>query len=379
MALTLEQLQDPISEDEALEFVLQTLQDLGFSARSWHDGGLARTMCLMFAKVYSSLATTVSEYSKFSFNDTSEGDALTAFSSSHYDNTRVAATPTIGTCRLSNASGAPHVITASQLVAEDVNNSFTFRNTTGGTLAAGGTLDLTFEAEVAGADRNVALNTITVLQTPLTGVTITNPDIGSGTWITSEGSDEESDASLQARNTGKWSTRTYASPPEAYPQFARESSDNIARSIADDSNPGGPGTIDVYIAGGTGVSSAGDVTTAQTYIDARKPITAEPTVKASVGDVQNFVGTIYILSSKNNAATQASIVQAVTDYVNGLPIGGSVLTGVQGYALHSEIVTAISSIDGVESVALTTPAADVAITAWHIMTVGTFTFTYTSV
>jgi uncharacterized phage protein gp47/JayE len=379
MAITLQQLQDPISEDEALEFVIDILQELGFSATSWQEGSVPLAMITMFAKCYSSLAITISEYSKMSFNETSTNTALSSFSISQYDNTREAATKTQGIERLTNASGAPHVITIGQLVVEEENDAFTYRNTTAGTIAAGGTLDVTIEAEVAGEDRNVALNTITILQTPLSGVTVTNPDIGGGTWITSAGTDEESDPRLRARNRLKWATRTYSTPAEGYVVFALESSENITRAVVDDSNPSGPGTLDVYIAGASGVSSAQDVTDAQTYIDARRPITSNPTVIAAASSIQNFVGTVYIETAKNNAATQAAIEQAVTDYINDLDIGGTVLTGVQGYALQSEIITAISSIDGVENVALTTPSADVPVTAWEILVVGTFTFTYTSV
>ena len=379
MAVTLQQIQDPISEDEALDFILTILQELRFPARSWQAGSLALTFCELLAKAWSSVAITISEYSKLSFNETSSGVALSAFSRSHYDNSRVAATRTQGTIRLTNSSGAPHVITASQLVFEDENNSFTYRNTIGGTVASGGTLELTIEAEVAGSARNVALNTITIMQTPLTGVTCTNPDIGGGTWITSEGTDAESDTRLRARNRGKWSTRAYATPAEGYVTFALKSSENIARVIVDDSNPGGPGTLDVYIAGASGVSSAGDVSDAQVYIDARKPITSLPTVKAAPGNVQSFVGTIYIEASKNNPTTHATIVQAVTNYINTLPIGGKKLTGATGYALYSEIVTAISSIDGVDSVSLTTPSGNVTVPSWKILVVGSFTFTYTSI
>jgi len=379
MAITLQQIQHPISEDEALEWVLQVLTELGFSARSWQQGSVPLTFATLFAKGYAGCFQTIAAYSYMGFNETSTNTALSAFSRSHYDNSRVAATRTQGTVRLTNASGAPHVVTASQLLFKDVNNSFSFRNLTGGTIPAGGTLDVTVEAEVAGSDRNVALNTITVMTTTLTGVTCTNPDVGGGTWITSEGTDVESDTVLRARNRGKWSTRTYASPPEAYEQFALESSENIARVGVDDSNPGGPGTVHVYIAGAAGASAAGDVTDAQDYTDDRIPITSDCTVYAAVADSQNLGATIYIEASKNTLATQTAVEQAATDYINGLPVGGKVLTGVTGYAFHSEIVTAISSIDGVENVSLITPAADVAVTMWHILVVGSIHFSYVSV
>jgi phage-related baseplate assembly protein len=382
MAITLLQIQTPVTEDEALDFILQQLTDLGFAARSWQQGSAGLTMSTIFARVYSNTTELIAAYSFQGFNDTASADGLTAFSDSQYDNQRIAATKTQGTIRHTNASGAPHIVTASQLTAEDENLGLTYRNTTGGTIPAGGTLPLTYEAETAGAASNVPVGTITILNTPLNGVTITNPDLGAGTWITSEGSDAETDARLKLRNTSKWATRTYATPAEGLISFALASTDNITRVAVDDSNPGGPGTTDVYIAGAAGVSSSADVTTAQEYIDDRIPITSVDglTVKAASGNVQSFVATIYIETSLNNATTQAAVEAALTSYINTLAIGGTVLPpGVQGYALFSEMVGAMTAIDGVRNVNMTTPAADVAVPAWQILTMGAITFTYTSI
>ena len=87
--------------------------------------------------------------------------------------------------------------TLTQLEAADDTIGLKYRNITAGTIPAGGSLPLIFEAESPGAQYNVPNNTITVLNTPLNGVTINNPDPGSGTWITSEGSDVETDERLK--------------------------------------------------------------------------------------------------------------------------------------------------------------------------------------
>jgi uncharacterized phage protein gp47/JayE len=381
MPITLEQIQEPVSENDALELWLQLLDEQGFSATSWQPGSVALTIVTVGAKLYSSLTYLVSWYSRQGFNDTAEGDGLTAFSSSVYDNQRLDPTSTAGRCVLSNASGAPHIITLTQLEAEDENLGLKYRNTTTGTIPAGGSLPLTFEAESPGAHYNVPNDTIKILNTPLNGVTISNPDPGSGTWITSEGSGVEGDDRLKLRNTSKWGTRTYATPEAGIVSFALASTDNISRVAVDDNNPGGPGTTDTYIAGAFGPSSQDDVDTAQAYIDDRIPITSVVghTVNAALANVQPFSGTVHIQAALNNPTTQAAVEQALTDYLNGLPIGGVQLeVDGQGYAIRSEWLEAMTAVPGVERVR-TDPDEDIPVPVWEILTPGAYTFTYISI
>lgn len=381
MPITLGQIRQPVAENDALDLWLQLLDEQGFSATSWQPGSVALAIVTVGAKLYSSVTYLVAWYSLQGFNDTAEGDGLTAFSASVYDNQRLAPTSTAGLCELTNVSGAPHIITLTQLEAEDENEGLKYRNTTAGTIPAGGSLVLTFEAEGPGSQYNVPNNTITVLNTPLNGVTINNPDPDPGTWITSEGSDTETDDRLRLRNTSKWGTRTYATPEAGIVSFALEADDDISRVAVDDSNPGGPGTTDTYIAGAAGPSSQDDVDTAQAYIDARIPITSVVghTVIAALANVQPFSGTIHVQAVLNNPTTQAAIEQALTDYLNALPIGGVRLEpDGQGYAIRSEWLEAMTAIPGVERVR-TDPDDDIPVPDWQILTPGAYSFTYISV
>jgi uncharacterized phage protein gp47/JayE len=381
MAITLEQVRQPVSENDALDLWLRLLDEQGFAATSWQPGSVALTIVTIGARLYSALTNLIAYYSLQGFNETASGDGLTAFSSSHYDNQRVPATSTEGLIRLDNASGAPHIIAVGQLQAEDENDGLKYRNIAGGTIPAGGTLTLAFAADGPGSQYNVPNDTITILNTPLNGVTISNPDAGTGTWITSEGSDEETDPRLQLRNSTKWATRTYATPAEGLISFALESTDNITRVAVDDSNPGGPGTTDVYIAGAAGVSSQDDVDTAQAYIDDRIPITSVVgcTVNYALGNVQSWTGTVYIVAALNNPTTRAAVEQALADYINTLPISGRKLDDPdQGYAIYSEWIGAMTAVPGIEKV-LTFPSADIPVPLWEILTMGSIALTYVSV
>ncbi len=136
----------------------------------------------------------------------------------------------------------------------------------------------------------------------------------------------------------------------------------------------------MYIAGATGVSSGADVAAAQVVIDRGKNPTADVIVYAADAQPQAFVFTAYVTTANNTAATQAAIEQALTDYVNGLEIGGTVFPdAINGIFVLSEAIEAMSSITGVRRVDFSTPTDDVTITAHDIMTVDSITGTYTSI
>jgi len=381
MPLTLDQLRTPVTEAQALAVIFAELESLGFNTTSWQSGSVQRTFCQMYAKVYANWTTYVAYVSKFAFNDESSGGALTEFSDSHYDNQRVTTVNAAGLYTFTGAAiGPPHPVAIGEMVVADA-AGITFRNTTGGNIAAGGTLVVTIEAETAGATGNVANNTITVINTPLAGVTGNNPPIAPATtWLTTQGLDAEADATLQTRNTSKWSTLSYAAPAEAYVNWALTADTDITRALVDDDNPRGAGTLDVYIARNNGAAIGADVTTVQAYIDDRRPVTADPEVIAATAASQAFTATIYVTAALNNATKQAEIETALATYVNGLPIGGTVLPGgTAGYMLFTEVTQAISQVVGVENITWAVPLADVAIAATAVMTVGAVTFTYTDI
>ena len=381
MPLNLSQLRTPVTQAEALTFLITELASLGFGATSWQSGSVQLTLVEMFASVYSNLTLSVDAISRLGFNDTSEGDALTAFSYSHYDNTRIAAVSTLGNLTLTGAAvGPPHAILAGQIVASDADGR-TYRNTTAGTIPASGSLVVTIQAETPGADANVANGTINILTTPLAGVTCSNDAIApSSTWITQQGVNEETDAALRSRNTTKWATLSPSDPADRYINFIRTAVPGAARIKVDDSNPAGPGTLHIYIAGPSGVSGAADVVNAQTEADRIRNPTAQVTVFAAAAQPQLFQYTCYITAALNNAVTQSAVEQALTDYVNGLPIGGTSFAAASpGEFVYSEAIGAMTAIAGVQQIVLSLPPGNVNIGAFDIMTVSAITPSYISV
>ncbi|NBC17437.1 MAG: hypothetical protein GVY18_09020 [Bacteroidetes bacterium] len=390
--LTLSQLRTPISKEKALEDGLEILSDLGFDTTSWQTGSWQRTFVQFFTDGWSGFTQYADTVSRIVFNESSTGDALTNFSKSHYDNERDEGSRAEHTLRLTcELSSGPYTIVAEERYFRETHtgDELQFFNTTSGLLDPGGTLDVTVKAEAIGSDYNVPVGTITEQVTPLAGVTVTNPDLGDGSSVTSVGTDAQSDSSLQTSNTNKWGTLSWSTPAAGYLYFAQQGSSNIARLKTNDGNPRGPGTIDIYIATDEGVASSADQSAAQTAIEKRHAGTPNPEVKIASGSATAFSANVYVDSANFeggsiSASKKTEIESALRGYVNSLPIGGEIVQppdgdGVTGYIVFSEWVGAVTAVDGVTKVGSPNPASDEAVGLYDVPTVGSITFTYVSV
>jgi phage-related baseplate assembly protein len=274
---------------------------------------------------------------------------------------------TQGTLQLVASASAPGptAIGASDLVFKDENFGHTYRNRFAFTLTPATTHEIEVEAETAAADRDVANDTITIMETAIAGCTVSNPAIGvTGTWITRNGADEESTESLRTKNRSKWSTLGLG-PGTAYEVFARQGHESVRRVYPDATNPRGPGTFDIYIAGDSGSLSPTVVTAVTEYIDGttdgidRVNPTADMLVLSATDTTVVIVGSVYVLKQYNTPATQALIEQSIADYFKVLPIGGvRDADGNPGSVPISGLYGAIIKITGVQNVAFASPTAD---------------------
>jgi hypothetical protein len=237
-------MRSPFTAGEALEWLLEVMQGLGFETTGWQDGRIQKSLMYMVAVAISDLSEVARDIVEFGFNDFATGEPLNLFSQSRYDNTKVAAVRTKGTITLTSKATIPYTVRPGELlVATD--DGTTFRNVTGGVIPAGGSVTLTFAALVAGSAGNVPGANITRLLTSLAGVTVSAT--GSPTWYSVTGADEESDSKIQQRNTTKWSRQNRL-------QLIRDAAINLAlengagKVTVDDNNPRGPFTANVYCA-----------------------------------------------------------------------------------------------------------------------------------
>lgn len=363
MPLTLADLRTPTTRARALQFLITSLGALGFNSGSWHQGSKQHTFLRLMADWAADFTHSVKFIAELAYNELATGNALTEFSRSHYDNERIGAIKTKGPIKLTDGAGTgPHVITVGQLVVSDINNGFTYRNIAGGTIPLSGQVDLVFEAEVAGASRNVLAGTISNLQTPIAGVLVNNPATPPAVWYTTAGADEESDEALRARNRTKWALLSIAVPGDGYVNLALGVA-GITRVALDDQNPDGANSLRVYIATGSGVPSAPQISDVQAAIDARKAVTAVPLALSASPTTVTFAGNIYVRGSLNTSTKQTAIKDALKAFIDTFPIGGNLAANEIPL---SEIVTAISSIFGVEKVELSSPSASVGLGPFNV-------------
>lgn len=367
--LSLTQLLNPPTLEQSRQFMIDVLVSVGFkTAAAWQSGGLARTTAIEIpARILYDVSQTIATVARGGFNDTAEGDWLTLYSFSAYDNLRKEAVKARGVAVLTSESTAPpHTIEVDYLVATD-GEGRNFRNKTAGQLPAGGTLALEWEAELAGEDGSISVNTLRTLQTTLVGVSINNPGVD-GVWLTRLGANAESDEALRERNRSKWATRALHAAEDAYKNWALEASTEITRAQVDSQNPNGPGSLRIYLAGTTGEVPASLEPIVENYINGsgegsdgivRRAVGALVEAKAAVPVDVTVMGTVYCAAAYR-ATAEAAVGSAVEDFGRELPVGGVVLDPNQpGKLLRSALYGVVMRVPGVMNVDLQSPSADI--------------------
>lgn len=384
-SLSWSDLTTPKTEAQFEQDILDLLDGLGFAATSWQEGSVVLACVKIGAFIGSRVSDWVATLAKAQVNATSTGTALDAFSESVYDNTRVAAVETQGVMLLAcSATDGPHSIALGAVVATD--GTRTFRNVAGlavsypATLASGGTLQLLFEAEVAGADGNIPTSSTLALVTTLAGVTITNPAYSAGTWITRQGVDRESDARLQQRNSSKWGALpAFELIDDSVEQICLAAAPGIIKVGIDSQNPRGENTFDVYLAGASAPAGVDDIAAALAALQARVMGSDVVRCYAAPTVTLNLVGTVYYDSNFEEADVKAAVEAALQTYVDSVPLGGFDFSPGPSSAVPKNNIekaienTKIGEQEVVKTATLSTPAGDVSVTSFGVVTRGDWT------
>jgi uncharacterized phage protein gp47/JayE len=224
-----------------------------------------------------------------------------------------------------------------------------FQTIEGGTIpAGGGTLDLDVQAIEAGAQGNVAVNTVTVLASPIAAVTITNPAAISG------GADVETDEQLSRRvvarlasTGGQGNVADYENWCLAYPgvgfvtvQANWNGPGTVRCLITDvDNRPMGAPAIaglqaqlDPVAGQGLGLAPIGAVVTVAT------PAIVNVTVAADVTYAPGYS----LDGAGGTQAREDEIIDSLRRYVDRLPAGEDVM--------QSKVIAAIVDVPGVADV-----------------------------
>lgn len=261
---------------------------------------------------------------------------------------------TKGLVTISDPAGAgPFTITTSQMGYATASGLIYF-NSNGGTLPKNGTLQLLVSAQSPGTQYNVSNNTIqSIVSGVLPGVTVNNPDPGTGSWITSQGTDPESDSAYMLRCMQRWPSLGTGSPTSAYKlwvtlaEAAAGHPTTIIKSLVQP-DPAIAGQINIVVAGASGAVSGSAVTDVINYITSKVSLPATVSIQSATNDVITVAGVVNYFASKNSlSAVQAAVASALQTYWLGLDIGNGVST-----VFWSEVQAAIGSVLGGAGVAI---------------------------
>ncbi len=169
-----------------------------------------------------------------------------------------------------------------------------------------------------------------------------------GTWITQQGVDVESDELLRQRCKDQWAALSLVPTDGLYTLWARQASPQVTKVLitADQTIAG---QVDILIAGPGGALGADVVNAVQAYVDKRKPLTDKVVVASADNLVVGLTGTVKVAASKLAAAQQAA-QKAFNEYIRKAPIEGYFIGVAPGWIYWSEVLGAISTVDGVFTV-----------------------------
>lgn len=290
------------------------------------------------------------------FPDTAEAEYLDRWASI-WGVTRKAAAKASRLATLTGTTGAT-VPTGSVLTRSD---GAEFTVTADTTLVAG-TAAAPVTASLAGAAGNTAAGTSLSFVTPVAGVN-TAAVVSAASMV--DGSDTESDSSLRQRLVARIQDAPHGGADFDYVNWAKEVA-GVTRAWAYPQELGA-GTVTVRFMrdddAATAIPDAGEVLAVQTYINARRPVTAAVTVVAPVAVVLNFT----IGVTPNTLAVKAAVEAELVDLIRREAIPGGTL-------LLSHIREAISLAAGETNYNMTAPAADVALAVGQISTFGAITW-----
>lgn len=181
------------------------------------------------------------------------------------------------------------------------------------------------QAQLTGSIYNVPNGSITSVISSQAGVSVSNPDPGTGTWITKGGTDRETDAQYAQRLLAKWPARGYGVPSPNYDTWAKTASDAVTKTTTQIDQTVA-GQLNLYLAGSGGGVTPGVVAAVQAYVNPRMPQCVNVVAQSATTLVVNVTGTAYIFKGKEGTAMKA-ILAALALLQTNAPIAGTVYWG----------------------------------------------------
>lgn len=231
-------------------------------------------------------------------------------------------------------------------------------------------------AEFAGASHNVGQAMITNMITYISGIDQVSNDED---WLTLEGADTETDASLRERVKNKWSQINTGGSRESYISWAQEITGVVVVEV-DDEHPRGQGTVDVIITSSAGIPTQNLIDQVQAHLTApeRKVLTANVLAVAPEAVTVNWDVTLLVNQDYGDLGEIKTRGEEIIDIM--FRYGDTENTDIKHIStklgvIRAQAISNLMTIDYVENVIITTPAADVSVTTRQLAIKGTVSVT----
>jgi uncharacterized phage protein gp47/JayE len=324
--------------------LFELLRLSGFPTPSWHRFSLLRHSAENEPLLVEDLWERATEIAKGGFVSLAEGAWLDLAAENFFDEVRKPSLATVGKLVLSDPNSVgPTSVTPNAITVSTPDQLLRFVVTSSGTVPAGGSLTVDVRAESTGARFNVPNGTIDTLVTSLPGIVVSNPaQPSSGTWITTQGADAESDGELADRLISKWGTLGSGSNDSSYRYYALNAANEIRRCLAYSPTPG---SVRVVVGGVSGPVSSGALALAVAAVEGMRPLAVSVATVNAIANVVTIVASLDMAPGFDGAAAQSQAIANVASYAASLDIGAKVS--------YEKIVQALVSPTGVRDITVT--------------------------
>lgn len=332
MPLPIEMLFVPVTKDQANEKMLDVLETIGLPARSWKQGGALRTLIAATSQTFADFSTLTSQLVKSRFRETAEGDWLWQSAINDYGFTPRDATFATGLQRFTNTGGGVFSQPAGTVRLRNPTTNKVYVTTATLTLGAFGSADVPVQAVEVGSASSSGPNTVTEFETPLIGVTTTNP-------ASIVGNDRETDPEIRGHMGDSLASRSLNGPRGAY-AFAVREAKRLDGSPVDINrfrvSPGSSnGIVRIWCASPRGAPLASDLDRVRESVEAiARPDSVKVIVSAAAPKPIATTLTVWARPTQGMTETNLKdlVVKALTVFIQDYPIGGLAKPpSLQGY------------------------------------------------
>lgn len=349
--------------------IKEELEEAGMSPIYWEDGGLFKTLIMIFLLIKEELLYLLRHILKNSYLATAEGVWLD-LKAQDYSRTRKKPLRTVGkvTLKRNRLNGTIKIPVGYIFKTEMDSSGKEYRFIVEKEQFIQdyeSTCDIEVVAEETGEEYNLPENKIVKSVQHIEEITeITNLK----NWIIREGSSEEDDEQFRERVQNWWDELAQLPTGAKYRAIAMNVP-GVMNCFVDDLHPRGQGTIDIILIGPSGVPS-------QELID---DVTKEiKKVQGPYDDIQylkpstqkvDIAVQVTIAPFREEQTIKAAVEKAIEDLLKTEK--GKILTHIY----IAEIVKRLMSVDGVNNIVVTSPSTDISTTNKTILQLGTKTVT----